>query len=344
MGSVALGYMAAMRTVQHTPVQTDPPRVQERGTESPHPAIEPVPESVTFAAVGDIMLSRAVGRKLRLKHDVNYPYEETRDLLSSRDVVFGNLESPITGGRDIADDELLFRSDPGVELGLRDAGFTILSLANNHMMNFGERGLRDTIASLDAAGIAHVGAGMTESEAYAPANVAVRGTRIAFLAYAEKDFIPASLRATATHSGVAIADVAKMQAGVAEASTGAEVIVVSMHAGVEYAQGPSRAQKEFARAAIDAGADLVIGHHPHVVQPMETYKGNTIVYSLGNFVFDQMWSRETREGVIMEASFTNGSVGAPTFTPILIEDYSQPRVLDGEEAARVAARLHAAVE
>ena len=130
-----------------------------------------------------------------------------------------------------------------------------------------------------------------------------------------------------------------MQEGIQAARKNADVVIVSMHAGTEYTHHPNKTQKKFAHAAIDFGTDLVIGHHPHVVQSIEQYHGKTIVYSLGNFIFDQMWSQKTREGVVLKATISKTGVRDIDFVPILIEDYAQPRSVTGKQAEQILAPL-----
>lgn len=297
-------------------------------------ALDQDQSSVRLIAVGDIMLSRGVAGKLRL-HGVDYPYEKVLSVLQPGDIVFGNLETPITSGRTIADDELVFRSDPGVEMGLSRAGFNILSVANNHVMNFGATGLADTLRYLKAVKIRHIGAGENLAAALTPSIIEVSGTKFAFLAFNDTDVVPDSTGATATRSGTALMDIDQMKPAVASATKNSDVVVVSMHSGVEYAAEPNASQQAFARAAIDAGADMVLGHHPHVIQPVETYKGKTIIYSLGNFVFDQMWSAETRRGVIAIVTFQGSTVASIEYRAVRIDDYSQPQLLEGPAADAV---------
>jgi poly-gamma-glutamate synthesis protein (capsule biosynthesis protein) len=112
-----------------------------------------------------------------------------------------------------------------------------------------------------------------------------------------------------------------------------------MHAGYEYQTYPNQQQKEFAEAAVDSGAELVLGHHPHVVQTTEVYNGGYIIYSLGNLVFDQMWSEETREGIIARCQFLNSEVRSVEFIPIKIENYSQPRLANEAESDKILSRM-----
>lgn len=285
------------------------------------------------------MLSRNVGAAMRSRHDFNYPFLQTRSILQSGDMTFANLETPITPGKPVLTGSMTFRSDPGVEKAMKSAGIDIVSLANNHTMNQGAKGLRDTFSYLDKVGIAHTGAGSTLDAALRPAIATVRSVRFAFLAFNDSDVVPASTGAGPNHAGTALMDTVRMVKSVKAARKKADVVIVSMHSGTEYTPKPNARQQRFARAAIDAGAEMVIGHHPHVVQTVEKYKGKWILYSLGNFIFDQMWSRETRQGVIAKITFSGTSVQTVAFTPILIENYAQPRVLTGKEATQVIRRL-----
>jgi len=295
--------------------------------------------SVTLIAVGDIMLSRNVGAKIVKHKDVNYPFLKVRDVLKKADAVFANLETPITAGAPVLTGSFSFRSDPGVEKGMKNAGISVVSLANNHTMNKGATGLRDTIKYLDKAKIAHVGAGATLADATKPATLTLKGVKFAFLAYNDSDVVPASYGATVKRAGNALMDIPTMKDAVKAAKKKADVVIVSMHSGIEYTPTPNKRQTAFAHAAIDAGAELVIGHHPHVVQTVEKYKGKWIMYSLGNFVFDQMWSQDTRRGMIAKIRFTGSKVTGIEYSPVLIEDYSQPRILTGKDADAVIARL-----
>ena len=289
---------------------------------------QPVSEATTLIAVGDIMLSRDVASTIKRKNDYKYPFLNTADLLKSADITFGNLECPITPGRIIQTNEMVFRADPQVVEGLKYAGFDILSLANNHTMNFGEKGIEDTFKYLNEANIKFIGAGKDLKEAFEPKILEVNGLKFAFLAYADNSFMPVSYGAKENKAGIAFMDIAKMNQDVKSAKEKSDFVIISMHSGVEYAKEPNQNQINFAHSAIDAGADLVIGHHPHIVQKVEKYKDKYILYSLGNFVFDQMWSEETRKGVIAKITFSKEGIQNTEFIPVLIENYSQPKILN----------------
>lgn len=293
---------------------------------------------VSLVAVGDMMLSRFVAKKIARHCDTLYPFRKVRDYLREADITFGNLECPIAAGRKIGSGEMTFRADPGMENALTESGFNVLSLANNHVPNFGDRGIRETLAFLDEAGIKHTGAGWDDAEAYAPAFVEAQGLTFAFLAYNDTDVVPPSYEAKPVHAGTAFMNVARMVTAVREAKRCADFVVVSMHSGYEYAARANASQTFFGRTAIDSGADLVIGHHPHVVQPVEYYRGKFIFYSLGNFIFDQVRAG-TREGLMAEFVFDREGVTRIHLLPVAIEEYCRPRIAAPEEKPGVLERL-----
>jgi len=293
-----------------------------------------------LVAVGDIMLSRMVARRIKENQDQKYPFLEVSDLIGQADIAFGNLECPITPGRNINLFEMVFRADPESVNGLKYAGFDILSLANNHIFNFGQEGLTDTFSYLEKANIDYIGAGKNKQEAHNFKMLEVNGIKFAFLAYADSIFSYTFSQTEESQPSIALMDVVQMKKDIFSIKNQADFIIVSMHSGIEYVSQPNAKQIEFAHAAVDTGADLVIGHHPHVVQKMEQYKGGYIFYSLGNFIFDQMWSRETRESVIAKIVFGENNIQEIDFIPILIEDFAQPRILDIQESKDIFDKLN----
>lgn len=316
----------------------------ERSEENkPANEIEKLPsasEEVSFIAVGDISYSRGIGRAVKNKKDKSYPFANVKEILQKADFCFGNLETPITSGREIQDDEMVFRSDPGTEKILADMNFKILSLANNHTMNFGEKGITDTLNYLKMSGIEYAGAGKDISEAFEPKIVESKGIKIAFLAFNDSDVVPKSYYATDKKAGTAPMDKTKMSEAVSSAKGEADIAVVSMHSGKEYVNDPNGSQKEFAQAAIDAGADLVIGHHPHVVQTMEKYKGKYIFYSIGNFIFDQPWSEPTKEAIMLKITLNKNSLKNIIVYPVYMAKYAQPQIELSERGDEIAKRLN----
>lgn len=288
---------------------------------------------VTLVAVGDVMLSRYVARVVREQADTGYPFHQVRWLLQSSDITLGNLENPLTPGREIKVPEMVLRADPEMASALYEAGFTVMSLANNHVPDFGHKGVMDTLYHLTEAGILAVGAGNHEASAYAPCYEEIRGTTFAFLSFCSDVFLPPGYAAE-SHPGVALIHEEKMTAAIAAAAEKADVVVVSLHAGTEYAPEPDDTQVQAARLAVDAGADLVIGTHPHVIQPYEVYQGKVIYHSLGNFVFDQLWSEETRRGLAVRFTLQDNQVLQVEHWVVFIDDDARPVIqeawLEGE--------------
>ncbi|MFH1047131.1 MAG: CapA family protein [Patescibacteria group bacterium] len=285
---------------------------------------------VTLLAVGDVMLSRVVAERMRT-HGPDYPFSQLHTELSSVHITFGNLETPIAVGSEVGSLDMSFRADPWAATALQTAGFDVVSLANNHVLNRGTAGLVETIRRLDEVGIAHTGAGETSAVARTAAIIERAGLKVVFLAY--------TYDARNSDSRTNPLDLKSLSEDIAAVRQAADVVVVSMHAGIEYAPAPNRQQIEFAHAAIDAGADVVLGHHPHVVQTAEIYNGKYIFYSLGNFVFDQMWSRETRLGLGVRLTLTEHGVESVSYWPIVIDDFSQPRAANEIEANDIIERL-----
>jgi len=297
------------------------------------------PEKVVLIAVGDISFSRGVERMVKAQGDIDYPLAKVRDYLNGGDLVFGNLETTITSGREILDNEMVFRSDPGTEKALKQAGFSLLSLANNHTSDFGQKGVLDTLNYLHQTGISYVGAGQNEQEAYKPVYLEKNGIKFAFLAYTDQSLVPSSYEAGEEWAGSAFMRIERMERAIKQAKKEADLVIVAVHGGIEYTPEPNNRQKDFSQAAIDAGADLIIGHHPHVVQTMEKYQGKFIFYSLGNFVFDQMWSRETKEALALKIYFSPQGVSRISFLPVVIENFSQPRPANDKESEKILQRL-----
>jgi poly-gamma-glutamate synthesis protein (capsule biosynthesis protein) len=251
-------------------------------TLAPSPPTPTPPPTISLVAIGDLMLARDLVT-LMDRYGAMYPFERVAPILADADITVANLEGTFTEGGTPADKKYVFRTPPRDATGLALAGIDVVSLANNHALDFGPEGLRDTIAALDAAGIAHSGAGENDTAARRPAILAVGGLRVAFLSYAATADASA---AAPDADGVAWGTVDTISEDVKRARGQADVVVVSLHAGNEYADEPSDTQRLLAQAAIEAGATLVLGHHPHVLQRWESRGPSFVAYSLGNFVFD----------------------------------------------------------
>lgn len=287
-------------------------------------------EQWTLLAAGDIMLSRYV-RAILEREGADYPYAEIRGIASRADVAFANLENPVGTGTPIPFSGFRFRAEPETLGGLKEAGFDVLSIANNHMSDNGRAGVALTAQFLKEAGFAFAGAGENEAAARAPAVLDVQGQTVGFLAYGESRFANQVHFAGEKLAGIALADPVHMKEDVAQARrTGAEVVIISLHAGTEYRETPDSYQRSLLDAAADAGADIVLGHHPHVIQPLEKRGESWIISSLGNLVFDQMWGEHVRRGMMLQFRFAGTDVREIEAIPIQIHDYAQARVADGE--------------
>src|SRR3972149_1726546 len=290
-------------------------------------------ENWTMAAGGDIMLARHVGKKMLEASNWNLPFLKIKNLFYSADVAFANLESPFAEGGQKIFEGMVFGADPKAVSGLKYAGFDVLSLANNHFGNQGKKGMNYTMDFLTENQINYSGAGTNLTKARRPTLIDVNGSKIAFLSYEGVDSTPQNYVADATSSGFAKWNLNTLALDIKNAKNEkAEFIIVSMHAGTEYKYLPRDDQKDFARKTIDLGADLVIGHHPHRIQTFENYHGKMIFYSLGNLVFDQMWSEQTKQGMVIKFEFVSNQIKSFQIIPVYIENYQQPRFCSQNEA------------
>lgn len=269
-----------VRVVTPTATAPDAP-----ATPSPAPAPSPTPEPgrVTIAAVGDVMLARSLAWRMEADGP-GVPFEHVREVLRAADLAVVNLEMAISERGAAEAKTYTFRAGPDAADALVDGGIDVAGLANNHALDFGADALLDTIAYLDEHGIAHAGAGPDMDSARSPAVVDRGGLRIAFLSYT--DIPGAHWAATDERPGIAWLDLDHVREDIAAARNDAGHVVVLYHFGIEGSTAVSERQREQGRAAIDAGATLVLGSHPHVLQEVEEYGGGLIAYSLGNFVFD----------------------------------------------------------
>ncbi len=254
-----------------------------------------LPTLTTLGFVGDMMFDRGVSQIVDEKGDGNFRFLFPSTLKwPTVDWLFGNLEGPLSDrGRDLGN-LYSFRMKPALAPLLADLGFDVLSVANNHAGDWGREAFVDTLRRLKENNLAPIGGGETLAEATTLLVKEQRGQKIGWLA--ASDVGPAWLAADEQTSGIVLADNPDFLKLITDSSKAVDWLVVSLHWGEEYQTKPTSRQQTLARALIDAGADLVIGHHPHVVQPVERYRHGLIAYSLGNFIFDQSFSTETLRG------------------------------------------------
>jgi poly-gamma-glutamate synthesis protein (capsule biosynthesis protein) len=309
---------------------------------SPAAPAAPLP-GIVINATGDIMLAGRLAPVIAQK-GADYPFRELAPLLRQGDLAMGNLEAPFSRrGREFTGKRFRFRASPMAATGLKGAGFSLLTLANNHIMDFGAAALEDTLATMERQGIAVAGAGPNLTAARRPHLEVIRGRRLAFLAYSLTQ--PTEFFATPNGPGTAPAIPRLFEADIRAARTMADHVIVSFHWGQEGAPRPTPIQQAYARRAIDAGADAVIGHHPHVLQGMEYYGRGVILYSLGNLVFGSR-GRTADLGAIARITLGEG-VPAVELIPVNLrfaEVGFQPRPLTAAERPAAAARLERLTE
>lgn len=295
---------------------------------------EPSARAVTLMAVGDLMFGRRVETARRGKPDPD-PLAAVRGILAGADLTFGNLECVLGAEGDFSK----WKSYDKIRLGapaesvkyLQASGFDVVSLGNNHVLDFGPEGARSTARILEEAGIRSVGL-WNDQGINRPAILESKGIRIAFLAYS--DVSPSYFKADADHPGTIPPLVEILRRDIPAARRVADRVVVSVHWGEEYSRVPTPKQRRIAHEMVDLGADVVLGHHPHVLQPFERYRKGFIVYSLGNFLFDLHRPR-ARESLVLRVVLDRGWKPRIWWAPVEIEG-TFPIFLEGEEAAAAA--------
>lgn len=322
-----------------TPASPDQAAIIAGDASKPASADEPF--SLHVATTGDIIFGREVGTYIDMNGGAS-ALAHVSDILAAADITIANLEAPLTNNtsRPLPEkDVYLYGRPEGVE-SLIQSDITFVSLANNHSMDYSGVGLKDTIDTLDGAKILHAGAGMNEEEADKIAEVERAGKRVAFISWT--DVIPKNFTAYKDSPGVASARL-NMNAAcntVKKAKEDYDIVIIAMHWGIEYEDytTPSM-QNDPAHELVDAGADVIIGNHPHVIQGIEFYKGSLISYSQGDFVFDH-YSRKTGETFILEFDITHEGIKNVVATPVYLDDtYGIPRVVKGSEGQEILDRL-----
>ncbi len=281
------------------------------------------PRKISMVFVGNIMLDRGVewATKKYGKGDFEFPFLKIADDLKRADVLFGNLEGPISDkGKEIGNLHSFRMSTSSAEA-LSNAGFNVLSIANNHIGDWGREAFEDTIFRLKNKGILVVGGGLDRNDAEEVKIFEKNGFKIGFLGFS--DVGPNWLKAEDNLSGVRVVD-DSFKDIIHEASQKVDCLVVSLHFGEEYQKEPNKKQKEIARSVIDNGAKIVVGHHSHVIQDKENYKDGLIVYSLGNFIFDQSFSEETMRGLVLEIVLKEKGIVESNEKIVKINNFFQP--------------------
>jgi poly-gamma-glutamate synthesis protein (capsule biosynthesis protein) len=327
---LTVGGVHPLRTPEAYPLVTD--------ADSPPGAV------VTVTVVGDIMLGRRVGAAMAAAGDLAGPLRPLAERLASADVTVGNLESTLSRDGSPTQGGDSFAADPDVAAGLQLAGFDVLSLANNHVGDWGDAALVQTVDRVRAMGIQPVGAGPDLAQARAPVVLEHDGVRIGIIATESIGESPAAGTAQPGTNRLNMpprtgpldqAALQRITGDIAALATQVDTVIVIPHWGTQYTNVPEPSQRQVAAAFAEAGADLVLGGHPHWVQGWEMVGSTLVVHSLGNFVFDMDFMRETQEGVFLEITTWAGRVVAVEPVPYVIGDDFAPRPASAERAGPI---------
>lgn len=290
-------------------------------------------------AVGDLNFSGELGRKIVA--DPNYPWRYVKPILDRATILIGNLETPFSQrGKPYISKTWILKADPRTVRALNAAGFDLVTLANNHIMDYGPLALQETLLTLNQAKIKTAGAGMNLSAARRPALIKTpSGVTLAFLAYSST--YPEAFWATAHRPGTAYGNPAVFLADIKAAKARADHVIVSFHWGNELRTVPSPYQVQYAHQCIDNGASLVVGHHPHVLQGFEAYHGGLIAYSLGNFAFGSLTDKVS-DSAILAVTFAGREIREAAVFPVNVQNYqvnfqTSPRY--GADAVRALQKI-----
>ena len=334
---------AVVAQASSTPNPTDPAPTPSAVPRTRTPAAEPV---ITLLFTGVIVPARCVQAAIDARGDGDYLYDEVRDVIGQADLAVGTLNATISdypprtgcvptyvlvGGADNAD-------------ALARAGFDLMSVATNHIKNCGpsscgDRAFFDTLDNLRRVEILPVGAGKDHAEAIQPVVVELQGVRFGFVSLGQLE--PLAF-AGEDSPGIAVLNEANLREAIAAARQVADIVVVMPHWGPEDAATPNWSQRELARVAVEAGADLVVGNHTHVVQAVQEIEGIMVFYGLGNFVFDQNWARDHQQGVILQVRFEGKRFAGYELIPTHVDGDGRVQLAGPEEAAEILERIEAA--
>ncbi len=275
------------------------------------------PIEMVFA--GDTMMDGSVKDAIR-RHGADYPFTQIKAEVSAADYAVLNLETSVTEAADKDRNQRFnFKSEAGSLDGIKHAGFDMVSLGNNHVLDYKEKGLRDTLKNVEKAGLRHVGAGLDEEEAYRFETVRLNGATVKIGAVTR--FMPTTAwKATDKKPGVASAyEPEKILKAIRAASKEADYVLVFIHWGVENTTSPQPWQRKLAADMLDAGASAVVGSHPHVLQGFEFHKGKPIAYSIGNFLFPDYVKGKKADTGLLKLTLDKGQVGI-SFRPLSIRN------------------------
>lgn len=289
-----------------------------------------LPKEFSFIFTGDVVPGRMVNYMMTQRNDFVYPFASTSAFLKNADLTVINLETPLINNCPVTSKGMIFCGNPKFIAGIKSAGVDVATLANNHISNYGQDGIKKTVKLLEENGIETVGTG----------NILYKKTKTMVVAFVNYNDI------SPRDSYTVVVNESKIKDDIVKAKKNSDYVVAIFHWGKEYSYIPLsdppvalHNPTKIAHLAIDSGADLVVGNNPHIVQGYEKYKDKYIFYALGNFIFDQMWSEQTRQGAILRIKLQDKKLSSFDFHPIKIYDYSQPRFLEGKEKQQVLDKI-----
>lgn len=284
----------------------------------------------TLFFVGDMMLTRGVETSVKKNFGGDYSkLFENISQLKEADILFANLEGDVSDVGNNVGSKYSFRMDPAILPVIKEAGFDIVLFANNHVGDWNISAFKDTLSGLDEVGILKTGAGINKKDAEEPTIIEKNGVKFGFLGFS--DVGPDWMEAKSETAGILIASDERLEEIIQSAKTKCDVLIVSFHWGEEYKTIHNKRQETLAEKAIDNGADMIIGHHPHVMEDISEYKGKPIVYSLGNFIFDQHFSKDTMRGMLYSATFDGVDIVATDKKIITLNKNYQPEGIFSED-------------
>ena len=273
--------------------------------------------ATTIITTGDVIPGRTVNFKMTQSHDFSLPFHKTAGYLKNSDLTVINLEAPLIEDCPVTTEGMVFCGNPLFTEGLLYAGIDVATMGNNHSLNYGWDGMDRTEKLLADTGILTAGFSRT-----AISNLSVKTVKeldVGTLAYNILDNPDRQI----------------ILAEIKNAKKEVDFLIVAFHWGAEYVRFPAAETRQLAYDAIDNGADLIAGNHPHLIQPLEIYKDKLIVYAHGNFIFDQEWSTDTKTGIIIKTYLVGSKIAGAEIIPIFISNYNQPEILTGKKKEEV---------
>ena len=274
--------------------------------------------------VGDVMLDRGIRDTVETKYDGNYSkiFAFINTSIARSDVSVLNLEGPASNRGSDKYNLYSFRMNPDVLSVLRGVGFNLISFSNNHVGDWGREAFDDTLDRAGHKDFAVIGAGSNYENTKKPVILEKNGIKVGFLGFSDEG--PLEMEAGTSTSGILLLSDPNLETIIRDTKNKVDYLVVSVHWGEEYKIDPTERQIEFGHKLIDWGTTLVVGHHPHVVEPTEEYKNGLIVYSLGNFIFDQRFSKETMEGGLLELRFNKSGIESYSIKKVGLDKNYKP--------------------